>query len=65
MAFSTKQLVVKEESTNSVSTPDELSLAELEFLLATLKNCDLKGYQVEMFYNLIIKIQNQYIKKSK
>lgn len=38
-----------------------LNKAELEFLLQFLKNADLKGHQVEMFYNLVVKIQNQYI----
>jgi hypothetical protein len=30
-----------------------------------LKNADLKGYQIEMFYNLAFKLQNQYLKKNK
>jgi hypothetical protein len=66
MAFTTKELVIMgEQAKIPASTNDELSLGELEFLLNTLKNCDLKGHQVEMFYNLIVKIQNQYIKKTK
>lgn len=66
MGFSTKELVVMGEQTKiPASTNDELSLGELEFLLNMLKNCDLKGHQVEMFYNLIVKIQNQYLKKVK
>jgi hypothetical protein len=64
MGFSTKELVVKNDSSVSQSQ-DELSLGELEFLLATLRNMDLKGHQVEMFYNLALKIQNQYLKKAK
>lgn len=71
MAFSTKNLVAPnkesfmQEQQPPVSNNDELSLLELEFLLGMLKNADLKGYQVELFYNLILKIQNQYIKKQK
>lgn len=43
---------------------NELELSELEFLLRVLKNADLKGHQVEMFYNMIVKLQNLYLKKS-
>ena len=42
-----------------------LSIEDLDFLLQYLRNADLKGYQVEMFYNMIIKLQNLYIQKSK
>jgi hypothetical protein len=65
MGFTTKDLVVVNEEKKVKQSTDELSLVELEFLLGTLKNIDLKGHQVEMFYNLIIKIQNQYINKTK
>lgn len=69
MGFTTKNLVAPnresfmQEQQPQVSNNEDLSLLELEFLLSTLKNVDLKGYQVELFYNLIVKIQNQYIKK--
>jgi hypothetical protein len=43
---------------------NELELSELEFLLKVLGNADLKGHQVEMFYNMIVKLQNLYLKKS-
>jgi len=39
-------------------------MKELEFLLNMLRESTLKGDQVELFYNLAIKIQNQYIKQS-
>jgi hypothetical protein len=42
----------------------ELELSEVEFLLKVLKDADLKGHQVEMFYNMIVKLQNIYLKKS-
>lgn len=43
---------------------DQLTQSELELLLAMLKQATLKGEQVELFYNLAIKIQNQYVKAS-
>jgi len=52
-------------TTQPPTSKDELDLEELEFLLKVVGNADLKGHQVEMFYKLIIKLQNQYIQKTK
>jgi len=41
--------------------PNQLTAQDLEFLLATLKGVSIKGEQVEHFYNLVIKLQNQYL----
>jgi hypothetical protein len=38
---------------------------ELEFVLNSLKDVTIAGSQVEMFYNLVVKLQNQYIEQSK
>ena len=67
MAFTSGQLANNtiNEVTNNPISGDELSPQELEYLLGVLKNADLKGYQVETFYTLVIKLQNQFIKKSK
>lgn len=68
MAFTTNQLVNSNntvEPTNNPISGDELNPQELEYLLGVLKNADLKGYQVETFYTLVIKLQNQFIKKTK
>lgn len=48
---------------HQIDNTNQLNKAELEFLLKFLKNADLKGYQVEMFYNLVVKIQNQYVQQ--
>lgn len=63
MAFVSKNTVVGSPTTTEQRSV-ELELNELEFLLKILGNCDLKGHQVEMFYNLIVKLQNQYLQKS-
>ena len=49
----------------STVSNNTLNLEDLDFLLQYLRNADLKGHQVEMFYNLVIKLQNQYIEQSK
>lgn len=46
-------------------TQTQLTGSELDFLLRTLKSCTLKGEQVEMFYNVVIKLQNQYVEQTK
>ena len=46
-------------------TQDQLTGPELDFLLRTLKTCTLKGEQVEVFYNIVIKLQNQYVEQTK
>jgi len=64
MAFTAKNTVVGQLPTpEEQSQPIELEVNELEFLLKVLGNCDLKGHQVEMFYGLIVKLQNQYLQK--
>jgi hypothetical protein len=54
---------------NAISTPaaDENQLApeEIEFLLNALKTTTLMGEHVEMFYNMVVKLQNQYIEQTK
>jgi hypothetical protein len=68
VAFYSNQ-VLSTELTNIpqkfVDEKNELNKLELEYLLELLKNADLKGYQIEMFYNLAFKLQNQYLNKNK
>jgi len=40
--------------------PNELNALELEFILSCMKSVTISGEQVETFYNMIIKLQNQY-----
>lgn len=55
--ISSKELEQKPQLTN------ELSKDELELLLKILGNADVKGREVEFFYTLALKLQNQYILK--
>ena len=73
MAFNSKNTVVAsnliqqptQQDNNTPTQSSELELPELEFLLKMLGAADLKGHQVEMFYNLIIKLQNAFVQKNK
>jgi hypothetical protein len=53
----------KQDITNNQQSSSELDKPELEYLLRVLGNADLKGKEVEMFYKLVIKLQQQYISK--
>ena len=41
----------------------QLSKQEIEFLLMLLKDVSVRGDQVETFYNIILKLQDQYLKQ--
>ena len=50
-----------QEKKQTTQASDQLTQQELEFLLNTLKSTPLVGDQVEMFYVLVVKLQNQYL----
>jgi hypothetical protein len=41
----------------------QLTKQEIEFLLVLLKDVSVRGDQVETFYNIILKLQEQYLKQ--
>jgi hypothetical protein len=57
-------LINKKDTTNTPD-PNQLNVQDLEFLLNTLKGVSIKGEQVEHFYNLVVKLQNQYLSLTK
>ena len=51
----------KFQSTEKPVDVNKLSQQELEYLLTLLKNVNLRGEHVEMFYELVLKLQKQYL----
>jgi len=49
--------------TEQPQVTNELIKEELELLLKILGNADLKGREVEFFYTMVLKLQNQYLIK--
>lgn len=52
------------QSSNSVETSnfvDVLTGEELEFLFNIIKNSKFDGKDLELVYNLVLKLQNQYL----
>ena len=50
--------------TQSLS-PNQLTVKEIEILLSMIKKTTFLGEDIEPLYNLIIKLQNQYIEPTK
>lgn len=44
---------------------NQLDAAELQLALLILKQSTVRGEQVEIFYNMVIKLQNQYLELTK
>lgn len=55
------KIVATKDQTPQVT--NELNKEELELLLKILANADLKGREVEFFYTMVLKLQNQYLTK--
>jgi hypothetical protein len=63
MAFNARNLTVPEKVTTN--DQDSLTLEEIQLILASLRNSTFKGEHVELLYNTVLKLQNQYIKQQK
>lgn len=56
-------IIDKLKSTPKAQTANQLTKQEIEFLLVMLKDVLVRGDQVETFYNIILKLQEQYLKQ--
>jgi hypothetical protein len=59
------QNIVSPTKGDTITTNDNLKSEELVYLLHLLKETTFKGQDVEKVYNLILKLQNQYLKQNK
>lgn len=57
--------IIKKPLESASADPSKLNLQELQLVLSLLKQSNIKGEQVELFYNLVLKLQNQFISLSK
>jgi hypothetical protein len=53
----------KLKSQNTSEPTVQLTKQEIEFLLTILKDVSIRGEHVETFYNIILKLQEQYLKQ--
>ena len=52
-------------ATQSTPHPNALNKAEIELLLALVKQSHFHGESLENLYNLVLKLQNQYVSLDK
>jgi hypothetical protein len=69
MAFTANKLIVNnlevEKSTSLLLSKDNLTTEEIQLILITLRNSTFKGEHIELFYNTVVKLQNQYNNQQK
>jgi len=53
----------KLKSQSKTESNNQLTKQEIEFLLVLLKDVSVRGEHVETFYNIILKLQEQYVKQ--
>ena len=55
--------IIDKLKTTKPQSASQLTKQEIEFLLVLLKDVSIRGEQVETFYNIILKLQEQYLKQ--
>jgi hypothetical protein len=69
MGFSANNIVVGKQTNNDIQeqslAPSQLNTKELEIILSLIKRSTFLGEDIEILYNMIIKLQNQYIEQTK
>jgi hypothetical protein len=69
MGFQANNIVVGKQTNNDIQeqslAPIQLNTKELEIILSLIKRSTFLGEDIEILYNMIIKLQNQYIEQTK
>jgi hypothetical protein len=70
MAFTGKTNIAKQETTDpiqitNITNLNRLSPQEIELLLLLIKRSTFVGDQLENIYNIVLKLQNDYIEQTK
>ena len=56
--------IIDKLKTKSTPEPDfSLTKSDIEFLLVIIKDASFKGESVEQLYNIVYKLQQQYLKQ--
>ena len=56
---------IRTSSSSEDQSLNQLTIQEIEVLLSMIKRTSFLGEDIEPLYNLIIKLQNQYIEQTK
>ena len=59
-------IVKTKTNSEAVNKPiNQLTASEIEFLLVLIKNSSFKGEHLESIYNIVLKLQDQYVSLNK
>jgi hypothetical protein len=67
MGLNLANLIVgnKHQDIQKIQSSEQLSTSEIEVLLSLIKRSTFVGEDVENLYNLVVKLQQQYIEQTK
>ena len=68
MGFDASNVVVQGNTTSKIEntlSPDQLNVKEIEILLSLIRRSTFLGEDLEPLYNMVIKLQNQYLEQTK
>lgn len=61
MSILNKNQIINQINNNNNFNEKELTKNEIEFLLDLFKDCTFKGKDLELLYNLVLKLQTLYL----
>jgi len=61
MAFNVGTVNLEPQIQNNPQSPNQLTGKEIEVLLSLIKRSNFLGEDIEPLYNMVIKLQNQYL----
>jgi len=69
MGFTANSVIIENKNNNIKQekplSPSQLTAKELEILLSLIKTSTFLGEDVEVIYNMVVKLQNQYLEQTK
>jgi hypothetical protein len=68
MGFDAQNVVVQGNTTSKIEntlSPNQLNVKEIEILLSLIRRSTFLGEDLEPLYNMVIKLQNQYLEQTK
>ena len=63
MAFNVGTVNSESQTQNNPQSPNQLTVKEIEVLLSLIKRSNFLGEDIEPLYNMVIKLQNQYLEQ--
>jgi hypothetical protein len=68
MSFNASNVVVQGKTTSKIENSlslNQLNVKEIEILLSLIRRSTFLGEDLEPLYNMVIKLQNQYLEQTK